>query len=1406
MTTLHAHGPSSTTSLRKSDASDFEPDEEWKRQLRERINKGLEAMKQDAKENQAAQLRKAPVSAEDRMRLEAEYKEAMKTIKLLGDEQYEVELERERSQRRWAAGAPVNPNWKSIILEEQQNIMNSIKQSAESSAPRNSGESPTEERPPGGRTAPVNEAPHVEVPAQPPPPQPPQHREEREKSSVPPPTRSARRPSDARSTLSHDQDGHAPPSTRRPHGPTHERPPLPDPWISHDVVEEPDELSQSQPSRSKPPVDKPPATPDRWEGSLGRSSGSIRSVASDRSIGRSPPKPEVWKPTISAAEDSDAPPKPYILGRRGSTASMRSTGSGNSIRPSITETIPEKEDDVLAEEPLDSSERDNDKNHEHERRKSGDKLREREKRPARRRESRPSPVDVAALRHDESIGPSGHRSAGSSSATMQYATSSSNLRPLSSKSSFAEDRYLTSDRASKPQPYLDTREQLLPPREPPYMPRDSPYSSRETPVSARSSVPGRSPYVSDEREYLSPYGPAGRPIGSKSPFSGERDYPPGPPPSVSHKSSFNYEERRPHRDRDWERERERDPHWEDDRDLRDREYRERDRDMYPEGRHAGHYGYPGRSAGYPTPPSSASRHASVDYLPMNELYDDRDHTRYYRQPHDEYEYPPRGPPDSGRSIPARRPSYRRDRDREDVDRRLPPEGKYFSSVIEKPTDVIQIDDYPHYPPHSGSIPIPPRSAPTEEPAWKGWARDLHRQDSYARSPPAEPYSRRRRVHPPMLYHGDPRDDYAYGSPEAHRVRRQQDNGDESDDDGMESDREDDAVRSDSGSREEEEDEDEDEEDADDEADAAKRDEEARKLEKERKAAEEEIRRKALELEQLKAEEARLEAEAKRKEEEVRKKEEEVRRMEEEATLKEEEIRRKEEEALKMDEERKRKEEEVRKKEEEAKKKEREVRKREQEANKKAESARKLEQEAKRKEEQARKYEEKLKEDEERTKQLQAEAARIAEAARAAQANLQKLEEETRRKEKEIREREAALFAREEEVKRREAEAKRKEDEARRKEQQAKKLEEEEKRRAEEARLKAENAKREAARQEEAKIKADRARLEQETKRQQQEAERRRQEDELYNLDPRLVEEQTRIWNQVKREEEFRKREEEIKRHREERKRNDSLGHESAWSMPSQATPGTSPGMSRPPPQQNGTSTSERNSGSSGWSSSGSAWTSTTKATSTASTTPRPPASATPTGKPRNGSVSSGTYPAPGTSPHTAGISEAEHMRRQAEFTNQQQEKFRREQERIEAERQMRAAGRPLTREDVQRVFEHHERQWARLPSLEELTWNDFPWPMLKPPSNPDEISSALISAYFQSPLWPDKDKSKTPKDRIKDHVRRWHPDRFETKMLPRVGESEKEKVKAGAGNVARYLNDLLRKENENSSSVNIFGD
>jgi hypothetical protein len=47
------------------------------------------------------------------------------------------------------------------------------------------------------------------------------------------------------------------------------------------------------------------------------------------------------------------------------------------------------------------------------------------------------------------------------------------------------------------------------------------------------------------------------------------------------------------------------------------------------------------------------------------------------------------------------------------------------------------------------------------------------------------------------------------------------------------------------------------------------------------------------------------------------------------------------------------------------------------------------------------------------------------------------------------------------------------------------------------------------------------------------------------------------------------------------------------------------------------------------------------------------------------------------------------------------------------------------------------------------------------------------------------------KERIKKHIRRWHPDRFETRVLPRVVERERAVVKEGADVVVRSLLNLL---------------
>lgn len=121
----------------------------------------------------------------------------------------------------------------------------------------------------------------------------------------------------------------------------------------------------------------------------------------------------------------------------------------------------------------------------------------------------------------------------------------------------------------------------------------------------------------------------------------------------------------------------------------------------------------------------------------------------------------------------------------------------------------------------------------------------------------------------------------------------------------------------------------------------------------------------------------------------------------------------------------------------------------------------------------------------------------------------------------------------------------------------------------------------------------------------------------------------------------------------------------------------------------------------------------------------------------------------------------------------------------------------LTKDDVIRLFDVHNRMWVslRAQANSELRWDSFPWPMIKKPSGPDDITYAAVDAYIFSPYYPEMDSSKSEKDRVKEHIRKWHPDRFDTKWLPNVIKKDQSLVKEGAGQVVRYLNDLLAKKN-----------
>jgi hypothetical protein len=517
-----------------------------------------------------------------------------------------------------------------------------------------------------------------------------------------------------------------------------------------------------------------------------------------------------------------------------------------------------------------------------------------------------------------------------------------------------------------------------------------------------------------------------------------------------------------------------------------------------------------------------------------------------------------------------------------------------------------------------------------------------------------------------------------------------------------------------------------------------------RLKEYRKEADDELERTELEIRQLAGEETRKKDEEERRDEARWK--EDARRREEEIGKKEAEIRRMEEE--------------VKKKVEAAKRQEDEVMRKAEEFN--------------RKEEEARQRAVQLEHETERMKRMQLAVQNFVE-------DLKRMKKEALKKDMKLKDRESILRRREAELILREADNFRREEDPEAKPKEAARLEEA--RKEEDNQLQAEEAERkEHSRREEARLEA--FRREQEEKRQEAARKAKARPEEVRKEDDNRRQAEEARAKKDQQQAEFRRREEEIRRTREERKRNGNNRARSGSSRNLSVPPGASPGISRASQFNNGPFIRGRSPGLSTSRATGPTptWGPSIRPTSACSFAVDRSAN-TSTETPTMGSVSSGTY-SKSSSPHPTLSPPSLLKKPESDFRRTLQP------------RQLEPAGRPVFPKELQQVFEYHETLWSRLKTSNELSWDDLPWPMAKQPSNPDDITLLLIEAYIHSPLHPDK--SRTPKDRIKDYIKRWHPDNFEAK-LRKVVENDRGKVKLGAGNVARCLNDLLEKEKEEDS-------
>ena len=163
-------------------------------------------------------------------------------------------------------------------------------------------------------------------------------------------------------------------------------------------------------------------------------------------------------------------------------------------------------------------------------------------------------------------------------------------------------------------------------------------------------------------------------------------------------------------------------------------------------------------------------------------------------------------------------------------------------------------------------------------------------------------------------------------------------------------------------------------------------------------------------------------------------------------------------------------------------------------------------------------------------------------------------------------------------------------------------------------------------------------------------------------------------------------------------------------------------------------------------------------------------------------------------------------RRDAERCRAAYERRKRVEEEKERERTRRE--RELRRREKERAAAaRYEARWAELlaslgsngevsgedgeTNARTLGFRDVPWPMVSQPRALADIREDKVAAFVLSPLYP----GEMPRDKIRNALKRWHPDRF-GRLWSRVRGEERELIEEGVGIVARCLSDLLERESQ----------
>ncbi|KAG1778141.1 hypothetical protein EV702DRAFT_1097223 [Suillus placidus] len=145
---------------------------------------------------------------------------------------------------------------------------------------------------------------------------------------------------------------------------------------------------------------------------------------------------------------------------------------------------------------------------------------------------------------------------------------------------------------------------------------------------------------------------------------------------------------------------------------------------------------------------------------------------------------------------------------------------------------------------------------------------------------------------------------------------------------------------------------------------------------------------------------------------------------------------------------------------------------------------------------------------------------------------------------------------------------------------------------------------------------------------------------------------------------------------------------------------------------------------------------------------------------------------------------------------QEEQRLREQAQRKERQRQEELR-RNKAQADVVAFFQLYDAKWQELKLSKTLTsvmLCEMPWPLFQQGcTSPDDISRRSMELFIFHPLRPGME-IKSRKDRLKAEILRFHPDKFNSHIVRKLRECDREKAIEIAGALARMLTDMMAEE------------